>query len=53
MLQRAMSVRPGRPPAPGFVNALLGANFGAMQRRGDAVLKPFLQARGRVGTCLM
>jgi len=49
MLQRAMSVRPGRPPAPGFVNALLGANFGAMQRRGDAVLKPFLQARGRVG----
>ena len=47
MLQRAMSVRPGRPPAPGFVNALLGANFGAMQRRGDAVLKPFLQARAR------
>ena len=45
MLQRAMSVRPGQPPAPGFVNELLGANFAAMSRRGDdAVLKPFLQA---------
>lgn len=45
MLQRAMSVRPGRPPAPGFVNDLLGANFAAMQQKGDAVLRPFLQAR--------
>ena len=44
MLQRAMSVRPGHPPAPGFINTLLGANFAAMQRNGDATLKPFLQA---------
>ena len=44
MLQRAMSVRPGQLPAPSFVNELLGANFAAMSRRGDAVLKPFLQA---------
>ena len=41
--QRAMSARPGAPPAPGFVNQLLGANFAAMQRMGDPVLKPFLQ----------
>lgn len=43
MLQRAMSVRPGHPPAADFINRLLGQNFAAMQRMGDPVLKPFLQ----------
>ena len=45
-VQRAMSARPGAPPAPSFVNRLLGANFAAMQRMGDPVLKPFLQVCG-------
>ena len=44
-VQRAMSARPGKPPAPDFVNRLLGANFAEMARMGDPVLKPFLQAR--------
>lgn len=43
MLQRAMSVRPGRPPKPEFINSLLGSNFASMERNGDATLKPFLQ----------
>ena len=43
MLQRAMSVRPGHPPATDFINSLLGANFAAMERSGDATMKPFLQ----------
>ncbi len=43
MLQRAMSVRPGERPDPGFINSLLAKNFAAMQRFGDPVLKPFLQ----------
>ncbi len=42
-----MSARPGAPPAPDFVNRLLGANFAAMARMGDPVLKPFLQASRR------
>ncbi len=46
LVQRAMSARPGAPPAASFVNRLLGANFAAMQRMGDPVLKPFLQVRG-------
>ena len=45
MLQRAMSVRPGSAPAPQFINALLGANFQAMEKSGEATLKPFLQVR--------
>ncbi|KAK9845750.1 hypothetical protein WJX81_001368 [Elliptochloris bilobata] len=49
MLQRAMSVRPGRQPAPDFVNKLLGANFAAMAQRGDPVLRPFLQDVVRFG----
>ena len=44
LAQRAMSARPGAPPAPYFVNRLLGSNFAAMARMGDLVLKPFLQA---------
>ncbi|KAK9803372.1 hypothetical protein WJX72_000257 [[Myrmecia] bisecta] len=43
MLQRAMSVRPGQAPDPDFINSLLAQNFAAMQSRGDAVLRPFLQ----------
>jgi hypothetical protein len=38
-----MSAPRGTSPAPQFVNALLGTNFGVMQRLGDAVLRPFLQ----------
>lgn len=40
-----VQVRPGRQPAPDFVNKLLGANFAAMAKKGDPVLKPFLQVR--------
>ena len=43
MLQRAMSVRPGRQPRPAFINTLLSQNFEMMERLGDPVLKPFLQ----------
>jgi len=43
MLQRAMSVRPGEKQDPQFVNKLLSTNFSAMQERGDAAVKPFLQ----------
>lgn len=43
MLQRAMSVRPGQKPQPSFINKLLTANFAAMEARGDAVMRPFLQ----------
>ena len=49
--QRAMSARPDAPPAPDFVNRLLGANFAAMARMGDLVLKPFLQVRCRLFGC--
>lgn len=43
MFQRAMSVRQGERPASDFVNTLLSNNFEAMEKMGDAVLKPFLQ----------
>ena len=43
MLQRAMSVRPGRQPDPQFINTLLSANFEQMEELGEPVLKPFLQ----------
>lgn len=43
MLQRAMSVRPGRQPQPDFINTLLAGNFRTMERLGEPVLKPFLQ----------
>ena len=43
MLQRAMSVRPGKQPDPQFINTLLSANFEQMEKLGEPVLKPFLQ----------
>jgi hypothetical protein len=43
LFQRAMSAPRGTAPDPQFVNALLGTNFGVMNRLGDAVLRPFLQ----------
>lgn len=43
MMQRAMSVRPGRAPDPQFINTLLSENFEAMEKLGNPVLKPFLQ----------
>lgn len=43
MLQRAMSVRPGKQPDPQFINTLLSANFKEMEQLGEPVLKPFLQ----------
>ena len=46
LTQKAMSARPEAPPAADFVNRLLGANFAAMERMGDPVLKPFLQVCG-------
>ena len=50
MLQRAMSVRAGAERVdPAFINSLLANNFAAMQKFGDPVLKPFLQA-GRPGS---
>ena len=49
MLQRAMSVRPGAPPAADFINRLLGQNFAAMERMGDPVLRPFLQVGHMTG----
>ena len=43
MLQRAMSVRPGKQPDAQFINNLLSANFQEMEKLGNSVLKPFLQ----------
>lgn len=43
MFQRSMSVRPGQKTPRNFVNRLLGVNFKSMSRKGDWVLKPFLQ----------
>ena len=43
MLQRAMSIRVGQQAEPDFINQLLSKNFEAMQRNGDATLRPFLQ----------
>lgn len=43
MLQRAMSVRPGKQPDSQFINHLLSANFQEMEKLGNSVLKPFLQ----------
>lgn len=43
MLQRAMSVRPGKQPKPHFINSLLSQNFQMMENLGDPVMKPFLQ----------
>jgi len=38
-----MSIRKGQRPEPDFVNSLLSASFRAMEGRGDAVMRPFLQ----------
>ena len=47
--QRAMSVPVrDRPPPPNLINQLLGNNFKAMESIGEAVMKPFLQARTRM-----
>ena len=43
LFQRAMSIRSGQPISTDFINMLLSNNFAAMERRGDPVLKPFLQ----------
>eukprot|EP00897_Mesotaenium_endlicherianum_P002101 jgi/Mesen1/1919/ME000144S01047 len=43
LLQRAMSARVHSSPPPHFINDLLSTNFGAMQKLGDPVLRPFLQ----------
>ena len=43
LFQRAMSVPVGKRPDPGFVNALLSANFRSMEALGPEVMKPFLQ----------
>eukprot|EP00898_Chlorokybus_atmophyticus_P001090 jgi/Chlat1/1982/Chrsp158S00127 len=42
-MQRAMSAPVGTKPPPGFINYVLGRNFAAMEKLGDAVLRPFLQ----------
>lgn len=44
MLQRAMSLRPGEGTAPTLINQMLAGNFKAMERLGEPVMKPFLQA---------
>lgn len=45
MLQRAMSVRPGKQPDSQFINNLLSSNFQQMEKLGEPVLKPFLQVK--------
>lgn len=43
MMQKAMSVRGKGGPAPDLINRMLSANFKAMEKLGDPVMKPFLQ----------
>lgn len=47
MLQRAMTAARSRDAAapPTLINQMLGGNFAAMERLGDAVMRPFLQVR--------
>ncbi|KAG2435517.1 hypothetical protein HYH02_011811 [Chlamydomonas schloesseri] len=43
MMQKAMSVREGDKPPPELINRMLAGNFRAMEKLGDATMKPFLQ----------
>ncbi|XP_024033030.1 uncharacterized protein LOC21387584 isoform X1 [Morus notabilis] len=43
LFQRAMSAKQESNVPPDFINELLYANFGSMQRLGDPDLRPFLQ----------